>query len=533
MGVIARHYDALCRLLEAYTESRIASLGDVERLVQRAEWAINRHVYPVMSALDAMDQFVIEWYTTNLITEEQTKKRKAEDSREDALAKKHEKRIQEISKMTENEAKNKLLEDVNRSGESLVNFVRNNGFWKYFGEDTAQEMKRTAEKWTKRFKSDEFDKAFEARVDELYKVTGIEGYKNEEDVDKNLRVLRYMVRLAETKIPLIERIVARITNGGLVLNKLVKENEKDPDAMRLEEIDGEQRLIVRRKSLAEWAEFGKYFIRTYEIIKEIHDVKCRTKPSDKASEFGKIIDRELKDLTKRIDDDSGVLSEGIKKAGSVADIGRVNADISYRLMERNMMIKTIKESVENVVAPTLSYDYSGRSITDALKNEFEKVRTHKENVFQLIIDKEVEWLTGHSESLTHEVDSAKTVDNLKKILLYISEERQNELNTVMKWIYDITDLVHNVDLMLYNGGIRGIGGIVDTGYISHRIEEIQMIKDATNGKILKLNLYKDITSKVAKRGREIQSSSLPTSFGRYVHRVAKHSARVPRRAWIA
>ena len=187
-------------------------------------------------------------------------------------------------------------------------------------------------------------------------------------------------------------------------------------------------------------------------------------------------------------------------------------------MGRNMMIDTIKESVQNVVVPTISHDHA--LIAQELKAKFDKVRAHKESVFRIIIDEEVGWLTGYPELITSEVARAKTVDDLKKIRVYTSEKRQNELNEVIRMIYGITDLM------------------LDGADIPKRTKEIEAIKNAMNGTISKLltlyrNMYTDINSKVVKKGRDIQASSVRPSFGRYVRRVAKHSVSVPRRAWIA
>jgi hypothetical protein len=520
VGVIARHYDAICRLIDAYKDSPIASLGDIDYLVQKAEWAINRHLYPIFSALDAMDQLLVEWYRTKLITDAQTEKNKYIAKINRADAERIERLIIEISNMTEDEVKDKLIDDMKAWKKrmahdpsldpTLGSFVKENGFFENVGE--VQEMERAITKWKEYFDRDKVKKAFEARKEELNRVMGMD---NEEDVDKNLRVVRYMVRLAETKIPLIERIADRIKNGGLLMHESVSEADS---RMTLEEIDGEQRLIINGKSLPEWVETGRYMIRHLEIQKELHDVKCRTKPKDKASEFKKIIDRELKDLRARIDDDSRVLSERIKKAGSVADIGHVNADISYRLMGRNMMIGTIKEFVENmvVVVPTISYDHTG---ADELRAGFEEVRKHKKLEYIKILNEVIAKLNDHIinllESLHVSSNSARTFEDVEKIKV----EMSSKINETYKVIGLITPCIMSA---LQLDDYYAIPTAMND-QINALFAHIKEVSDFTDTVITHLKGH------VAPMGARVSS----TSFGRYVHRVARNTPRVPYRAWIA
>jgi hypothetical protein len=248
--VIIRHIDALRRLVDEYKESRIESIGDIESFVQKAERAVNRHVYPIMSALDAMDQFVIEWYKTTMI-ENAVKSSATEE------------RINEISNMKEDDVRNKLTRKI--QNEKTEKFLKRKGFFEYiYGHigDIAEEFNKTFEKWSSAFTSEQSRDAFEKKNNELMRVGG---FDNEEDIDKQIRAVRRMVRLAETKIQLIESIVTRIKNGGVLVTGFF--NDIYGDEIALKNIPGEEtKLILWGRSLPEWTEFGKFFIGTFEII---------------------------------------------------------------------------------------------------------------------------------------------------------------------------------------------------------------------------------------------------------------------------
>lgn len=523
VGVVIRHIDALAGLVHTYKEHRVESFRDVDYLVQKAEWAVDRHVYPIISALDAMDQFLVEWYRAVLMEEAESR---------------HEENLKtEISNMSDDEVKNKLSVDLKRSGQKLNGFLIKNGLAAYVketvGDAVALSLFKKIEEWKEAFGSDESEPAFDERADEVKRLMGMDPYDNDEDVDKNLRVARHMVRLFETKIPLIERFVARIKKGGvLVTGSLVEMENKH---IKVQETPGgEPELMIMGMSLRELAENGKYYIRLLEVKKELHDVKCRTKPSDKPSEFIKIINRELSELQGQIDRHNSVLSERITEAKSVEDIGKVSSCISLELGKLNEMIKLISAYTESVIAPTIIHVYGGdrdvkyaSEIANELKRKVEGVREHKERVFKMIIKEEIDALDKHIEELAELLTSlvSTTVSNVSEV-----DEIDVTMSSRIKETYEvIKGIKKSIRCVVVGRDPSSTDKQIGVFYkmIDALKEQTETVYKFTNQFIE--HLSHTIKTQTAHAGR----GSIATSFGRYVHRAAKHTLRVAPRAWSA
>ena len=540
VGVVIRHIDALAGLVRAYKEHRIESFRDVDYLVQKAEWAVDRHVYPIISALDAMDQFLVEWYRTVLMKEAESRNDK-------------ENRQKEISNMSDDEVKNRLSVDLKRSGQKLNGFLSTNGLAAYVketvGDTVAQELFKKIEEWKKAFGSNESEDALKERADEVRRLIGTGDYENDEDVDKNLRVVRHMVRLFETKIPLIERFVSRIKKGGVLVTGSLEKGMDGKDIKVRETPGGEPELMIEGMSLREWAEIGKYYIRVLEIKKELHDVKCRTKTSDKPSEFIKIIDRELSELKNQIDIHHSVISKRIAEAKSVEDIGKVSSCINLELGKLNEMIKLIVTYTESVIAPTIIHVYGrdhgfkdASAVADQLKRKVEEVRTHKESVFKKIIRNEIDALQSQIEKLAKSIlglfsTSVRTVSAVSEVdeIDVTMSSRIKETYEVIEGIEKSTrDVVVGRDLASTDKGVdkKSIRVASTDKGVDLLYTKIDVLEKSTDE-------VRDLTEKVIRelsntiRNQTAQAGRRSTSFGRYVRRAAKHTLRVAPRAWSA
>ena len=343
-----------------------------------------------------------------------------------------------------------------------------------------------------------------------------------------------MVRLFETKIPLIERLVARIKKGGVLVTGSLEKGVENKD-IKVQETPGVPIIISSGgMSLHQYAEIGRYYIRVLEVKKELHDVKCRTKTSDKPDEFLKIIDRELRELQNQIDTHNSVLSKSIAEAKSVEDIGKVNGHIKLELTKLNEMIKLIVEYTESVIAPTIIHvhgrDYGVEYVSDVaneLKRKVEEIRAYKERAFKKIIKSEIGALHKHIEKLANSLKgllstSVSTVSEVDEIEAAMSSKVKETYEAIEGINASIKDVVVGRDLASTD---EGVGLLYDM--INALKEQTDGVHEFTNQFIE--HLSNTIRTQTAHAGR----ASIATSFGMYVRRAAKHSVRVPPRAWSA
>jgi hypothetical protein len=164
--------------------------------------------------------------------------------------------------------------------------------------------------------------------------------------------------------------------------------------------------------------------------------------------------------------------------------------------------------------PTISYDHTG---PDEPRAEFEKVSNHKKLAYIKILNEVIAKLSEHIINFWEYVSSksARTLEDVEKIKV--------EMSSKIKETYKVIGLITPCIMSALQLDDRDDIPQSMNDQINALFDDIKKVSDFTDTVITHLKGH------VAPMEARVSS----TSFGRYVHRVARNAPRVPYRAWIA